>query len=371
MRLLTSNDPVNMVRLGLDMVAAGVVFGLVVLVVFAIARIGTAGRSRPPAGAADHRRGTGGPQSRATSDGRGKSARPATSQGHRQDRLRAGAPGAGSGHGGARSGRPSVLNPTNVYTPGGLLDVPRDGRAPGTPGGQFIPEILRTAGPPPAPGARAAGSAEPQGRQPQGRQPQERQAQECRRRERRPAGGTRTGHRPAGPEPSRRVLGYQPGVNPGGPGRAPYAPGGQPPPPMPPRDHMRPREAPRPGHAMPSREAPRPGHVGPPRDAAPPREGMPREAMGPGGPIRPGGPIPPRDPAYQRPPGQSPPGQRPPGQRAPGQSPPGQPPPGQGPHQYQGGGAGRQAGGARLRRSGRPQARIPGAPGTCGTCGSC
>ena len=62
MRLLTSHDPVNMVRLGLDVVAAGVAFGLVVLVVFAIARIGTAGRSRPPAGTADHRRGTGGPQ---------------------------------------------------------------------------------------------------------------------------------------------------------------------------------------------------------------------------------------------------------------------------------------------------------------------
>ncbi|MGH3183035.1 MAG: hypothetical protein ACRDOE_14195, partial [Streptosporangiaceae bacterium] len=112
MRLLTRHQPANMTRLGLDMVAAGIAFGLAVLVAFAIARIGTAGRSGPPAGTADHR-------------------------------LRAGAPAAGSGHpgpdGGARSGRPPVLEPANVYSPGGLLDVPRDGRAPGMPGGQGIP----------------------------------------------------------------------------------------------------------------------------------------------------------------------------------------------------------------------------------------
>ena len=68
---------------------------------------------------------------------------------------------AGGGHagrdGGARSARPPVLKPTNVYSPGGLLDVPRDGRAPGTPGGQGIPEILRTAGPPPPRSPRSTG----------------------------------------------------------------------------------------------------------------------------------------------------------------------------------------------------------------------
>ena len=42
MRLLTRHDPANITRLGMDVVAAGVAFGLVVLVVFAIARIGTA-----------------------------------------------------------------------------------------------------------------------------------------------------------------------------------------------------------------------------------------------------------------------------------------------------------------------------------------
>ena len=152
MRLLTRNDPTNMVRLGLDAMAAGVAFGLVVLVIFAVARIGTAGRSRPRVATAEHRRGDPGPRPAPASHGRSPGR--GTSQEQRQDRFRAGAPGPGSGHG-PRSGRPSVLRPTNVYSPGGLLDVPRDGRAPGPPGGQAIPEILRTAGlphpPPPAP----------------------------------------------------------------------------------------------------------------------------------------------------------------------------------------------------------------------------
>src|SRR5271169_4829609 len=86
-RLLTRQDPTNMTRLGLDVVAAGVAFGLVVLVVFAIVRIGTAGRSRPPAGIADHRRGTVAPQP-AASHGPGRSSGRGTPQGQRQDRLR-------------------------------------------------------------------------------------------------------------------------------------------------------------------------------------------------------------------------------------------------------------------------------------------
>ena len=259
-----------MTRLGLDVVAAGVAFGLVVLVVFAIARIGTAGKSRPPVGTADHRRGTAGPQP-AASHGHGKSSGRGTSQGHRQDRLRAGAPAAGSGHGGrdggARSGRPPVLNPTNVYTPGGLLDVPRDGRAPGTAGGQAIPEILRTAGPPP----------------PGGQEP----------RDRRPAGGARTGRRPAGPGLSRRA--WLPAAR-DEPGRsrpgAVCSSGGQPPPPMPPRDHMRPREAPRPGQAMPPREGMPAREPMPPRGAAPAQKPQAaREAPGRATPALPATPA--------------------------------------------------------------------------------
>src|SRR4029077_17434215 len=67
MRLLTRHQPAHMARLGLDVVAAGVVFGLVVLVFFARARararIGRGGRSRPRAGTADHRRGAVRPES--------------------------------------------------------------------------------------------------------------------------------------------------------------------------------------------------------------------------------------------------------------------------------------------------------------------
>ncbi|MGB6582190.1 MAG: hypothetical protein WBF34_30195, partial [Streptosporangiaceae bacterium] len=85
-RLLTKQDPTNMTLLGMDLVAAGVAFGLVVLVVFAITRIGTAGRSRPPEGTADHRRGTVGPEP-AVSHGPGKSSGHGTPQAHRQDRL--------------------------------------------------------------------------------------------------------------------------------------------------------------------------------------------------------------------------------------------------------------------------------------------
>ena len=222
MRLLTRHDPANITRLGMDVVAAGVAFGLVVLVVFAIARFVTPGRSRPPAGTADHRQGSVGPQS-AASHGPGMSSGRGTPQGHRQDRLRAGAPAADSGHGGrdggARSGRPPVLKPTNVYSPGGLLDVPRDGRAPGTPGGQGIPEILRTAGSPsppgapgaPAPGPSAPGPPAPGPPAPGEARPREGRPRERRPRERRSAGGARTGRRPAEPELSRRVPVTSPG----------------------------------------------------------------------------------------------------------------------------------------------------------------
>jgi len=46
MRLVTRHQPAHMIQFGLDVVAAGIAFGLVVLVAFAIGRIGGAGRSR-------------------------------------------------------------------------------------------------------------------------------------------------------------------------------------------------------------------------------------------------------------------------------------------------------------------------------------
>jgi hypothetical protein len=88
-RLLTGHQLANMTRLGLDVVAVGVAFGLVVLVAFVIARIGTTGRSGRPAGTADHRQGAARPQTAASARGPGKSS------GHSQDRLQAGAPTAG------------------------------------------------------------------------------------------------------------------------------------------------------------------------------------------------------------------------------------------------------------------------------------
>src|SRR4029077_5442551 len=65
MRLLTRHQPAHMARLGLDVVASGVAFGLWVLLFFARprARIGRGGRSRPRAGTADHRRGAVRPES--------------------------------------------------------------------------------------------------------------------------------------------------------------------------------------------------------------------------------------------------------------------------------------------------------------------
>ena len=176
-------------------------------------------------------------------------------------RSAGGAPSAG-GHagrdGGTRSGRPSVLNPTSVYSPGGLIDMPGDGRAPGTPGGQDIPEILRTAGPGPARGGPVPG------------------AQTGGRGQDRPPSGW------AGPQPPR--PGYQPGMNPGGPGWPPHGPGGQPGP-MPPHDRGRPREAPRAGHPAPGRDGAPGREPFPPRGAGPGQN--PRDASAGPGPPRP------------------------------------------------------------------------------------
>ena len=253
MRMVTKRPPVHLTRLGLDVIAAGIAFGLVVLVVFAIARIAGAGKRRPRNGRTSHRRGAVRQNPAAAPGGYGGSPAPG------QDRLRA-SPPSGGGHRPREGGRPPVLNPTNVYSPGGLIDVPRDGHGRGTPGGEDIPELLRTAGPGPAPRDQASGRSQD-----------------------RPSSGR------AGPQPPRQ--GYPPGMNPGGPGRAAYGPGGQPVPPMP-RGHGRPREAPRPGYPMPGRDA-MPGRGGgpgrpgvPPRGAGPQR---PREASRPGPAVPPPG----------------------------------------------------------------------------------
>ena len=142
MRMVTKHQPAHVTRLGLDVTAAGIAFGLVVLVMFTIARISGAGRRRRRRGRTGQRRGAVRQDPAAAPHGLGKS------PGQGEDRLRTGtAPGGGNAQrdGAARSARPPVLNPTNVYSPGGLIDVPRDGHRSGTPASEDMPEILRTA----------------------------------------------------------------------------------------------------------------------------------------------------------------------------------------------------------------------------------
>ena len=301
-------QPAHLTRLGLDVIAAGVAFGLVVLVVFAIARIGGAGKRGPRKGR------TGSPARSRPPGPRGGPPRAWRVTGAWQGRAPAGTP-AGGGHaardGAARSARPPLLNPTNVYSPGGLIDVPRDGHGSGTPGGEDIPEILRTAGPGPA---NAAGAGDSAGGRSQDR----------------PSPGR------AGPQ-SRH--GYPPGMNPGGPGRAPYGPGGAgrrlpcrrvitgaPGRLRDPATRCRAvtacrvvtacravtasgREAcpaSRPAETawtrQPGPATPPPGHAGQRRDSGPFRDpGPPRDGTGPGGPFRPGGPMPRATPPTRHP----------------------------------------------------------------------
>src|SRR5271169_2082333 len=80
--------------LGVAVGVAGLAVGLVGLLVFAFTRAGRSRRRRP----AGHRR------------------RAAASPGPGRERGR-------------------VLKPTSVYSPGGLIDVPRDARTPGSAGG--------------------------------------------------------------------------------------------------------------------------------------------------------------------------------------------------------------------------------------------
>src|SRR5215470_8832147 len=108
MRMVTKRQPAHMTRLGLDVIAAGIAFGLVVLVVFAIVRISGAGGRGRRKGKTGHRRGAVRQDPAAAPGGQG------TSPGPGKDRLRAGTAPAG-GHasrgGAARSARPPVLNP--------------------------------------------------------------------------------------------------------------------------------------------------------------------------------------------------------------------------------------------------------------------
>src|ERR1700691_2531835 len=108
MHLAVKHPAGGITRLGLDVVVAGIAFGLIVLVVFVATRGRAPGRSPGSSAGAD----------------RGKSA-------GRQPLAAA--------SGGSRSARPHVMNPTTVYSPGGLFDAPGDTRGPASPAGHGAP----------------------------------------------------------------------------------------------------------------------------------------------------------------------------------------------------------------------------------------
>ena len=82
MRMVTKRQPAHLTRLGLDVIAAGIAFGLVVLVVFAVTRIGRAGRRRSRTGRTGHRRGAARQEPAAATRGHGRPS------GHGEDRPR-------------------------------------------------------------------------------------------------------------------------------------------------------------------------------------------------------------------------------------------------------------------------------------------
>jgi hypothetical protein len=197
---------------------------------------------------------------------------------------------------GANRERRGVLNPTSVYSPGGLIDVPRDARPPGSAdkprfdGAQenarpARPQGAREAfrpprpaagpmGPPPRPGYAAPGYQAP------GYQAPEYQAGA------RQAPGPGVGRGPSPGQPGRPP---QPPMSSPGRTRAAEAP--------PPRDPSVPRSAPPPGDPSASRGAPPSGEARGARPRAPFREGPPPRpgaAPGPGNPPR--GAAAPREP---------------------------------------------------------------------------
>jgi hypothetical protein len=216
----------HVTSLGVSVAAAGLAVGLVALLVYSSTRGRRSARRRP----AGHRH-------RATSAGPGRE-------------------------------RKRVLDPTSVYSPGGLIDVPRDARAPGSPGA-----------------ARAAGVSEPPGTM-------------------RPSGSQGAREARTGPPPR---PGYQAGMQAAtgaAPGWRPPGPAGRPPhqsmPPLgwvgpgeafPPHEASPYRQSPAARQAFPSREGPPPRPGLPPRPGPPPRYGD--TAAPPRDPWRPDGPVPP------------------------------------------------------------------------------
>ena len=258
--------------LGVDVGAAGIAFGLIVL---AVLRGYPQGRSRSSS-AGKREREEAGPRG-----GRGPRGRTAHSA-RRPPRGTASRGCAGTGAVVTPDVRGNPFGPTaGAGSDDGALAGRAAWPAPGGPRAQGARETPGASGPRPAAGP--------------GEMPVPPSPRPC------PQRRAESGSAAARPSPGRAHSGgrlRQPGTNPNGAARMPPVPGsGQPPmPPMPPRDRVRSREAPRPGHAMPPprrRAAPR--SWAPPRDAQRPGQPRPRrEDMPPGNPVRPGGPMPPR-----------------------------------------------------------------------------
>ena len=227
--------------LGVTLGVTGLAVGLVTLLIFAVSRGGRSARRK-----------------------------------HASHRRRAG-PAAAAGR-----ERGGVLNPTTVYSPGGLIDVPRDVRASASEG------AARTSGfsgPPAATPPRATRPAGSQGAREAFKAPM--------------AGGPpRSGPGEARPSPGPGRMGappprpgYQAGPRPAsGSGWGPPGPAGRPAqqPMPPPPGRVRPGDASPPREGFPPRDAPALG-AGPPRGASPFRESPPHP--GPPGqspPPRPG-----------------------------------------------------------------------------------
>jgi hypothetical protein len=262
-------------RLGVALGGAGVALGLVTLLVFAFTRGRTADRRR----SAGHRR------------------HGARSHQAGRERVRSGAPPHDVGQpvrdGGTRLRREHVLDPTSVYSPGGLIDIPRDARAAGSAGPARLPGFYDAAGPPGARGPQGA-QAGPFGAPMAGRPSGSGLSEDWP-----PGPPPRAGYQPGAHPPPGPVPGMGPGWGPPGPGGRPQQPGSprQPPPSsarMRPGEAFRPPDAATPGGVFPLREGPPfreappfrpgapPGPMNPPRDATPPR-GSPRPGrFGPG-----------------------------------------------------------------------------------------
>ena len=196
----------------------------------------------------------------------GQAGRPRRPAGHRHRATASAGPGRERGR---------VLKPTSVYSPGGLIDVPRDARAPGSAGAARSSGFDGPQGTtrPPASAGRSRGlQAADRGRrftrhQARSRRPSQARLAAGRMGTAPPRPGYQAGAHPAPGTGSRLGTAAGQAGQAGAAGRAPQQP-------MPPQGRMRPGEAFPPRDAFPPRE---PAAAARPPLPAPRRPGCPRE----------------------------------------------------------------------------------------------